>query len=175
MYPLYSLRLPQWKLRHIGIPRLIVWIWITFIAFFFISIICDIIFGWQPIAALSALFGVAFFGTVGTITTVLDGPLLGAAFLFFAICTILNMKWLGTVLPAVDFPDITSATQRRATGAFLALVVEVNTEPAPPGQWEIHQLDYGSLETRSVSAFRHSVYQDFRIHKLIVNWLQRAS
>jgi hypothetical protein len=175
VYPPFRFAFPKWRLRGVSMPYALRWLWVVVIVFPLLSPACSVAFGRQPAGAdlQIACFGlfIAVFATLGVMTTVLEGPLLGAAFLFFAICVLLNARWLGTVPSPVDLAD---AVPRRASGAFLALIVEVNAEPAPPGHWKVHQLDYGPLDGRLGSALQHSVYEDPRTLELIAAWLRRG-
>ena len=64
----------------------------------------------------------------------------------------------------------------RGWPVFQAFYVELSVEPAPPGEWRVHQLDsmrYESAVTQGETTLAHSfVYNDRRAHRAIEEFLK---
>jgi len=61
----------------------------------------------------------------------------------------------------------------RGWPALLALYLELSVEPAPPGEWRVHQVDSSKSEVEGETTLAHSfVYDDPRAHRAIEEWLK---
>jgi pimeloyl-ACP methyl ester carboxylesterase len=57
-----------------------------------------------------------------------------------------------------------------------ALYIELSVEPAPPGEWRVHQLDAKSYGAQEENTWAHSlVYDDPRAHRAIEEWLKNLA
>ena len=126
----------------------------------------------------SQLAGAPWFAVIGTVATIgpfmiktywLDNLALGFLSLLLVGSTIFTKNWFGTAVPEEEGP---SHIQRFLANLLFPMLLEIRTEAAPPGRWEVTYLPPAPLLPDPVEGrLTHGIYDNPAARARIVEWI----
>lgn len=100
--------------------------------------------------------------------------LFGLALIILAVSNACSTLWLGTLPDRETVPY--NIPTRWGVAILTAMLVDVNTEPSPAGDWNVVQFaeeECSVAKNQSTWALVHSTYDDPRVRDRLVEWLRR--
>jgi len=146
-------------------------LWIEWICYLALLIALYLEYGFANLSE-PMLAGAIILGTIviiDSLTSIIDAFLYPTAFLFLTLVSTLGITSWGTIPP--NRTD-GSFRLRLGIGLATALLVEVTAEAAPRGEWPITQMGHDITGVQVSRGLRHSIYEDDRVHKRLIDWLE---